>query len=88
MIKLGDKVKDSITGYTGIATARTEWLFGCVRWCVQPQTVNKEGKVDDGLMFDEPQLKVIKAGVIESASPDVKADRTYGPRNDKLACKR
>lgn len=29
MIKLGDKVRDTVTGFTGIATSRTEYLNNC-----------------------------------------------------------
>ena len=36
MAQLGDKVKDTITGFTGVVTGRSEWLFGCVRCAVQP----------------------------------------------------
>ena len=47
MIKLGSKVRDSITGLEGIATARTEYLYGCVRITITP-TELKDGKpVDD-----------------------------------------
>lgn len=36
MIKLGDKVKDKISGFEGLATARSEFLYGCVRILVEP----------------------------------------------------
>ncbi len=29
-INLGMKVKDELTGYTGVVVARSEWLWGCV----------------------------------------------------------
>jgi hypothetical protein len=34
MVKLGSKCRDSITGLEGIATARTEYLYGCVHVCI------------------------------------------------------
>ncbi len=40
MIELGKQYTDSITGFTGIATARTVYLNGCVRVALQ-------GKVDE-----------------------------------------
>ncbi len=58
MINLGDKVKDSVTGFTGIAIGRTEWLHGCNRFIVQP-AVNKSGVIPESSTFDEPQLVVI-----------------------------
>jgi hypothetical protein len=59
MIELGDEVQDTITGFKGIAIARHTYLQGCDRISVQPK-VNKEGKNQDSVAFDEPQLKVIK----------------------------
>ncbi len=74
-IKLGQKVRDTITGKEGIAIGRTEWMYGCVRIVIQP----KGGK--DGVPFgtfnaDEPQLEVID----KKAAPKPKP--THGPRDD------
>ena len=54
-IKLGDKVKDPITGYEGTATGKTTWLYGCARIAVQAPT-DKDGKVPSLEWFDELQL--------------------------------
>ena len=58
-IKLGTKVTDSITGMTGIAIARTDWLYGCVRYGVQPEEL-KDGKPVEAQWFDEAQLREYK----------------------------
>jgi hypothetical protein len=58
-IKLGSKVRDKITGLTGIAYGRTEWLHGCTRITVQPQEL-KDGAPVAMSSFDEPQLEVIE----------------------------
>jgi hypothetical protein len=55
VIKLGEKVTDSISGFSGIATARTEYLFGCVRVLVEP-TALVDGKLAEGEWFDEQRL--------------------------------
>jgi hypothetical protein len=47
-----------VTGAVGIATARTEYLNGCVRYLVEGE-VKKDGKVPEPLYFDEGQLTVI-----------------------------
>ena len=60
MIKLGDKVKDTVTGFIGIAVARTTWLHGCDRIVVQPIGTDKDGKIFESQNFDEPQMVVIK----------------------------
>jgi hypothetical protein len=64
-IGLGDEVKDSVTGFTGIAVAVTEWLNGCYRVTVQPRTLDA-GKVP----ASEPQLEVLQASVIPCGSRD------------------
>lgn len=74
-IKLGDKVKDPVTGITGIAVARTEWLHGCARITVQPKGADKEGKPFEGSSFDEPQLEVVKPKKVKRGRKD-----TGGPR--------
>lgn len=67
MISLGDKVKDKVSGFSGIATCRHEYLNGCDRFTVQPP-VGKDGKLPDEMTFDEPQLKVLKSAVVEMGS--------------------
>ncbi len=63
MVKLGDKVKDVVSGFTGIAVSQHIYLQGCHRFSVQPP-LKKDGTLPDAGSFDEPQLKVIKAGVV------------------------
>jgi hypothetical protein len=53
--KLGAIVKDTITGFKGILTARTTFLTGCTRVCIQPK-VDKDGKLPDAAWFDEPSI--------------------------------
>ncbi len=69
-IQLGDRVKDIISGLKGIAIGRTEWLHGCMRITVQPEGV-KDGKPIDYYTVDEPQLEVLKTGIItrQQATP-------------------
>jgi len=59
MIELGMSVKDKITGLTGVAVARTEYLTGCARISVQPTEV-KDGKTAEWVTLDEGQLDIIK----------------------------
>lgn len=68
-LNLGDKVKDRISGFSGIVTARLEYLNGCLRMQVSPDKVDKEGKVPEGYIFDVEQLDLVKAGVHAIASP-------------------
>ena len=67
MIKLGDKVKDTVSGFTGVAVAEHLYLHGCTRITVQPST-DKDGKLPDTQTFDRPQLEVIKKAAVKEGS--------------------
>lgn len=75
MLAIGDKVRDRVTGLTGIITARTEWINGCIRMLVQPQEL-KDGKPVDASSFDIEELELVTAGVIV---PKPEERRTNGP---------
>ena len=82
MVTLGSKVKDKITGCTGIAISRTEWLNGCVRVGVQP-AVLKDGVPVEPMAFDEQQLEVLKWAEppnTKAAASNVEA--SGGPQDD------
>jgi hypothetical protein len=59
MLNLGAKMKDKISGFTGIAIAKTYWLYGCERIVLQPP-VDKDGKIPDTACFDVEQLELIE----------------------------
>jgi len=63
-IDLGDKVRDIITGFEGVAIARSQWLVGCERISVQPQDLDKDGGVKPFQTFDEPQLEIIAKNAV------------------------
>lgn len=86
-IDLGDKVKDTVTGFTGIAIARTTWLHGCDRVTVQPP-LGKDGKHPDNVTFDEKQLVLVKAAVVKTESKKPSGARTGGPQNDRAELRR
>jgi len=54
-IKRGDRVKDSVTGFTGFIVSSTEYLNGCHRCQVQSDVL-KDGLPTAFQAFDEPQL--------------------------------
>jgi len=53
--ELGDKVTDPVTGYCGIAVARTEYLWGCISIGVCSHEL-KDGKPVEWQWFDENRL--------------------------------
>lgn len=63
-VKLGQVYTDSITGFTGVATSKTEFLHGCVRVGLTPKEL-RDGKPIEAQVFDEQQLdaeSTVKAG--------------------------
>ena len=72
MIKLGDKVKDKVTGFTGVATSKVEYLNGCVQFCITPKMKSKDNKMPEGTYIDQQQLEVVGKKV------SVKRKRTGG----------
>ncbi len=74
-IKLGQEVKDRVSGFKGIATATTRFMQGCDRVLVSPK-VAKDGTLPEGRMFDEPDLDVVGDGIKLRPQPKKK---TGGP---------
>lgn len=63
-IQLGDRARCRITKVAGVATCISNWLNGCRRVSIQPETLDKEGKPMELITFDEEQLEIIKRGVV------------------------
>jgi len=70
MVKLGDKVKDTVSGFEGVAVSRHIYLHGCERISVQPP-VDKKGACPEAQTFDEPQLKVLTKKVVKIGNRNV-----------------
>lgn len=80
-VNLGDEVKDTVTGFQGIASSRTIYLNGCERIGIQPP-MDKEGKIPEAYHFDIDQIQVIKAGKVKGANSKLETKataRTGGP---------
>lgn len=60
-VELGDKAKDVITGFEGIAIAITIWLNGCRR--ITLQATDKDGMPRD-YTCDIEQIEVTKKGAV------------------------
>ncbi len=64
MIKLGNKVRDKVSGFEGIATAKVEFINGCIQFCVKPKiTKDNKGKMPEGEYIDQGQLIVTGEGI-------------------------
>lgn len=86
IVQLGDRIRDRISGVEGIAVARTEYLYGCTRIGVQPES-HKDGKPAAWASIDEPQCEVVKPAAVPGWAETVAAatsepTRRSGPRTD------
>lgn len=61
MIQLGDRVRDTVSGFEGIALARMEAIHEATQFRVHPTELATDGKIKDSVWLDETRLKVIKA---------------------------
>ncbi len=68
-MKLGDRVRHKIHGFTGILTGRTEYLSGCVRIVVTSEKLDKDGEPPEGLWFDEDLVVLVKANGEKKRKP-------------------
>lgn len=82
-VKLGDRVGDRISRVNGICTARSEFLFGCVRVAITPEE-GKDGKPAETFWIDEEQAFTEDPGVIQprASHPLGTSDAPGGPRDD------
>lgn len=67
-VKLGCIAKDSITEFTGVVVAITEWLNGCRRITIQPKEL-KDGKPIDGHTFDAEQVELVQVAKPTQSKP-------------------
>lgn len=61
-IQLGNKVRCTVSGFTGIAISRVEYMNGCVQFGIKPK-VGKDGKLEESIYIDCEQLEVVGPGV-------------------------
>ncbi len=54
--RLGEELKDIVTGFKGVVMGRTEYLTGCNHYGLAPQKIKADGTVADWTWFDESRL--------------------------------
>ena len=72
MILLGSKVMDKMTGFTGTAVSRVEYVSGCVQYGVKPRYIEADmkGTYPPTEYIDEGQLEVLDTGALEDEKDD------------------
>jgi hypothetical protein len=62
--KMGQTVKDAITGFEGVITGYTAYITGCTQILVQPR-VKADGSPVDAKWIDEDRLSLTNETAIE-----------------------
>lgn len=78
-IELGDKVKEVVTGFTGVVTGIASYLTGCDQACVTPR-VKEDGSHVSGQWYDVTRLEVLKKGVVDVLGKTDGQDDPGGPQ--------
>lgn len=65
MIELGDKVKDKISGFTGITVGKIEYINGCIQFGVKASVGIKNEAPKDIYWIDEKELSIIKKQAVK-----------------------
>lgn len=82
-IKMGDMVRDKVTGFTGKVIGYHNWLNGCTTCTVQPTSIDKDGQPIKSHSFDLPQLELVtESAPVEKKSaggPHDEPTRTLAP---------
>jgi hypothetical protein len=73
---LGCRVRDRVTGYTGIVDGVMECLNGCIRYSVQP-AVKEDGTKQEGWWIDQGQIEFVDTGI--NMQKPVTKTKTGGP---------
>lgn len=78
-VELGDKARDTVSGFEGIVVGQTEWLNGCVRYCLQPPV--KDGEFKEQVWVDEEQVVQVEAEAWKSPRRGELREATGGDRS-------
>ena len=61
---LGLKVRDRVTGLSGVCESVCYDLYGCIQAAVRPNANNEKGEVPDGRWFDVSRLDVLDSAPV------------------------
>lgn len=88
-LELGDLAAHVVTGFTGIVTAKVEYLEGCQQVCLQPRELQADGEPKKSRYFDEPYVdlveraavppRVINGQLVDDSQHEVVPLRAAGP---------
>ena len=70
---LGKFGRDKVTGFEGVITIKSVYLYGCDSYTLSPKA--KDGKIEDAHTFDAGRIEIISDGIRPS---EVKGNKPGG----------
>ena len=64
MVKLGDLVRDEVTGFTGVVLGRAEYLYEATACCVHSRELDDTGHLRPWVWLQEDRLAVLDEQVV------------------------
>lgn len=68
--KLGETLRDNVTGFQGVATGRHEYIDRCIQYSLSPP-VDHDGKLPESFSFDEQRLEKVE----DSKVPEMETNK-------------
>lgn len=79
--ELGEELRDKISGFTGIAITRVEFLNGCIQYGLKPKCNEKEPhKMPEAVHVDVQQLEKVPKEKVEVKQKPTGGDMPDCPR--------
>ena len=76
--KIGDRVRDRVSGIEGIVSGYAKWISGCDS--VSVRTPPKDGKMGESYWFDINIVDVIEPGAVKAkTAAEIESDLVGGP---------
>lgn len=80
----GIKVKDLVSGFTGIIDCSALWLNGCRRYSIQPTMKKGSTEKPESIWMDEETLVKISNGVNKKIKPSKTGGASFSSNNAKF----
>jgi hypothetical protein len=77
--RIGQRLRDKVTGFEGIVTAYIQHITGCDTYALTPP-VDKDGKTRDSNSFDDSRLVLLDNGILDTPVQEVVDDADGKPR--------
>jgi len=78
-VNFGDEARDTVTGFTGIVTAKALYATGCNQVLVSPPVK------DDGSFVDGQWLDIERIAITEAGKKPIPSSPSGGPRGTDAA---